>query len=127
VKLVLAAALVVLLASVGLIARPDHPGQQQVHVATRSYPVRVTIARGIGNIPCFLICTQLQLTGSGSDDAILDLSAVSGSDVTVDTSTSTATVRLAAPFIGPAVLDTADSDITSSDGSRAGPGRGPHR
>src|ERR1022692_2883074 len=70
---------------------------EQVHVATRSYPVDVKITQSVGIIPCFLICNQMELTGSGTDDAIVDLSKLSQQDVSIDQSTKTVTVRMAAP------------------------------
>lgn len=90
---------------------------EQVHVATRSYPVDVKITQSVGIIPCFLICNQMELTGSGSDDAIVDLSKLSRQDVSIDQSTETVTVRMAAPNIGPAVLNPATCSITSSHGA----------
>jgi hypothetical protein len=90
---------------------------EQVHVATRSYPVDVKITQSVGIIPCFLICNQMQLTGTGTDDAIVDLSKLSQQDVSIDQSTETVTVRMAAPAIGPADLDPATCSITSSHGA----------
>ena len=69
----------------------------QVHVATRSYAVDVKITQSVGVIPCFLVCNQMELKGSGTDDAIVDLSKLSKKDVTIDQSTDTVTVRMAAP------------------------------
>jgi hypothetical protein len=90
---------------------------EQVHVATRSYPVNVKITQSVGVIPCFLICNQMDLTGSGTDDAVVDLSKLSGQDVSIDQSTKTVTVRLAAPTVGPADLNPADCSISSSHGA----------
>jgi hypothetical protein len=89
---------------------------EQMHVATRSYPVDVTITQSVGVIPCFLVCNQMELKGSGTDDAIVDLSKLSKRDVTIDQSTDTVTVRMAAPVIGPADLNPAVCSITSSHG-----------
>jgi hypothetical protein len=89
---------------------------EQVHVATRSYPVDVKITQSVGVIPCFLVCNQMELTGSGTDDAIVDLSTLSARDVSVDQSTKTVTVRIAAPTIGPADLNPATCSITSTHG-----------
>jgi Protein of unknown function (DUF4230) len=89
---------------------------EQVHVATRSYPVDVKITQSVGVIPCFLVCNQMELEGSGSDDAIVDLSKLSKQDVSIDQSTKTVTVRMAAPAIGPANLDPATCSITSTHG-----------
>jgi Protein of unknown function (DUF4230) len=89
----------------------------QVHVATRSYPADVKITQSVGIIPCFLICNQMELRGSGSDDAIVDLSKLSKRDVSIDQATKTVTVRLAAPTIGPASLNPADCTITSTHGA----------
>jgi hypothetical protein len=88
----------------------------QVHVATRSYAVDVKITQSVGVIPCFLVCNQMELKGSGTDDAIVDLSKLSKKDVTIDQSTDTVTVRMAAPTIGPADLNPAVCSITSSHG-----------
>ena len=88
----------------------------QVHVATRSYAVDVKITQSVGVIPCFLVCNQMELKGSGTDDAVVDLSRLSKKDVTIDQSTDTVTVRMAAPAIGPADLDPAVCSITSSHG-----------
>lgn len=88
----------------------------QVHVATRSYPVDVKITQSVGIIPCFLICNQMELKGSGTDDAIVDLGKLSKQDVSVDQSTETVTVRMAAPTIGPADLNPATCSITSTHG-----------
>ena len=89
---------------------------EQVHVATRSYAVDVKITQSVGVIPCFLICNQMELKGSGTDDAIVDLSTLSKKDVAIDQSTDTVTVRMAAPTIGPADLNPAVCSITSSHG-----------
>jgi hypothetical protein len=88
----------------------------QVHVATRSYAVDVKITQSVGVIPCFLVCNQMELKGNGTDDAIVDLSKLSKKDVTIDQSTDTVTVRMAAPAIGPADLNPAVCSITSSHG-----------
>lgn len=90
---------------------------EQVHVATRSYPVDVKITQSVGIIPCFLICNQMELKGSGTDDAIVDLSKLSRQDVSIDQSTKTVTVRMAAPFAGPADLNPAACSITSTHGA----------
>ena len=45
---------------------------EQVHVATRSYAVDVKITQSVGIIPCFLVCNQMELKGSGTDDAVVD-------------------------------------------------------
>jgi hypothetical protein len=89
---------------------------EQVHVATRSYPVDVKITQSVGLIPCFLICNQMELKGSGTDDAVVDLSKLSKRDVSIDQSTETVTVRMAAPTVGPAELDPAACSITSTHG-----------
>lgn len=89
---------------------------QQVHVATRTYPVDVRITQSVGVIPCFLICNKMELKGSGTDDAIVDLGKLTSSDVTVNQLAKTVTVRLTVPTIGPASLDTANCSITSSHG-----------
>ena len=88
----------------------------QVHVATRSYAVDVKITQSVGVIPCFLVCNQMELKGSGTDDAVVDLSRLSKKDVTIDQSTDAVTVRMAAPTIGPADLNPAVCSITSSHG-----------
>ena len=88
----------------------------QVHVATRSYAVDVKITQSVGVIPCFLVCNQMELKGSGTDDAVVDLSKLSKKDVTIDQSTDAVTVRMAAPVIGPADLNPASCSITSSHG-----------
>jgi len=89
---------------------------EQVHVATRSYAVDVRITQSVGVIPCFIICNQMELKGSGTDDAIVDLTTLSKKDVSIDQATSSVTVRMAAPTIGPANLDPATCDISSSHG-----------
>src|ERR1700677_4840073 len=89
---------------------------EQVHVATRSYAVDVKITQSVGIIPCFLVCNQMELKGSGTDDAIVDLSKLSQKDVTIDQSTGTVTVRMPAPVIGPANLNPAVCSITSTHG-----------
>jgi hypothetical protein len=89
---------------------------EQLHVATRTYPVDVKITQSVGIIPCFLICNQMELKGSGSDDAVVDLSKLSQQDVSIDHGTETVTVRMAAPAVGPASLDPADCSITSTHG-----------
>ncbi|HEY0934221.1 MAG TPA: DUF4230 domain-containing protein [Trebonia sp.] len=90
---------------------------EQVHVATRSYPVDVQITQSVGVIPCFLICNQMELKGSGTDDAVADLSKLSRQDVSIDQSTETVTVRMAAPAVSPAVLNAAACTITSTHGA----------
>jgi hypothetical protein len=89
---------------------------EQVHVASRSYAVDVRITQSVGVIPCFLICNQMELKGSGTDDAIVNLASLSKKDVTIDQSTGDVTVRMAPPTIGPADLDPAACSITSSHG-----------
>jgi Protein of unknown function (DUF4230) len=89
---------------------------EQVHVATRSYAVDVKITQSVGVIPCFLVCNQMELKGSGTDDAIVDLSKLSKKDITIDQSTDAVTVRMAAPVIGPADLNPAVCSITSTHG-----------
>jgi Protein of unknown function (DUF4230) len=89
---------------------------EQVHVATRSYAVDVKITQSVGIIPCFLVCNQMELKGSGTDDAVVDLSRLSKKDLTIDQSTDTVTVRMAAPAIGPADLNPAVCSITSTHG-----------
>jgi hypothetical protein len=89
---------------------------EQVHVATRTYPVDVRITQSVGVIPCLLICNQMELKGSGSDDAIVDLSNLSQSDIAVNQFTQTVTVRMATPTIGPASLNPASCSITSTHG-----------
>ena|ERR1700761_3064720 len=89
---------------------------EQVHVATRTYPVDVKITQSVGIIPCFLICNQMELRGSGSDDAVEDLSKLSQQDVSIDQASKTVTVRMAAPVIAPATLDPAACSITSTHG-----------
>jgi len=89
---------------------------EQVHVATRSYAVDVKITQSVGVIPCFLVCNQMELKGSGTDDAIVDLGRLSNKDVTIDQSTDTVTVRMAAPAIGPGDLNPLVCSITSTHG-----------
>jgi hypothetical protein len=89
---------------------------EQVHVATRSYAVDVKITQSVGVIPCFLVCNQMELKGSGTDDAIVDLSKLSQRDVTIDQSTDTVTVRMTAPTIAAADLNPAVCSITSTHG-----------
>src|ERR1700721_413347 len=90
---------------------------EQVHVATRSYAVDVKITQSVGIIPCFLVCNKMELKGSGTDDAIVDLGKLSKKDLTIDQSTDTVTVRMAAPTIGPADLNLAASSIPSTHGA----------
>src|ERR1700677_2451375 len=90
---------------------------EQLHVATRSYAVDVKITQSVGIIPCFLVCNQMELTGSGTDDAVVNLSQLSKQDVSIDQSTEAVTVHMAPPAIGPAVLNPADCSITSSHGA----------
>jgi hypothetical protein len=89
---------------------------EQLHVATRSYPVDVSITQSVGIIPCFLICNQMELKGSGTDDAIADLSKLTSKDVSINQSAKTVTVKMAPPVIGPAELDPVTATITSSHG-----------
>ncbi len=90
---------------------------EQVHVASRTYPVNVSITQSVGGIPCFFICNHMTLTGSGSDDAVVNLDTLTKKDVSIDQSTKTVTVHLAAPTIAPAVLDPAKTEITNSHGA----------
>jgi hypothetical protein len=78
--------------------------------------VDVKITQSVGVIPCFLVCNQMELKGSGTDDAVVDLSKLSKKDVTIDQSTDTVTVRMAAPTVGPADLNPAACSITSTHG-----------
>ena len=76
----------------------------------------MTITQSVGVIPCFLVCNQMELKGSGTDDAIVDLGQLSKRAVTIDQATDAVTVRMAAPVIGPADLNPALCSITSSHG-----------
>src|SRR5258708_7823133 len=77
---VIVVAVIVLVAAYALIAKIEHLNPfashttitstvvlgkltkiEQVHVATRSYPVDVKITQSVGIIPCFLICNQMEL------------------------------------------------------------------
>lgn len=89
---------------------------EQVHVATRSYAVDVKITQSVGIIPCFLVCNQMELKGSGTDDAVVNLATLSKKDVAINQSTGAVTVRMAPPVIGPANLDPAACSISSSHG-----------
>jgi Protein of unknown function (DUF4230) len=89
---------------------------EQAHVATASYQVNEKIAQSVGIIPCWLICNQMQLQGTGTDDAIVDLRTLSPSDVAVSADRSSVTLWMPLPTIGPAVLDPAQCDISSSHG-----------
>ena len=89
---------------------------EQVHVATRSYAVDTKITQSVGVIPCFLICNQMELKGSGTDDAVVNFSSLTKKDVSIDQSTGTVTVRMAKPTIGPADLNAATATITSGHG-----------
>jgi hypothetical protein len=89
---------------------------EQVHVATANYQVKVNITQSVGIIPCFLVCNKMQLQGTGTDDAILDLSTLSQGNVEVNASRSSVTLWIPPPTIGPAILDPAKCDITSSHG-----------
>jgi Protein of unknown function (DUF4230) len=89
---------------------------EQVHVATGSFAVNVKITQSVGIIPCFLICDQQELKGSGTDDAIVNLNGLSKEDVSINQSTDAVTVRMAAPVIGPADIDPAACTITNSLG-----------
>jgi len=89
---------------------------EQVHVAMRSYAVDVKITQSVGVIPCFFICNQMELKGSGTDDAVVNLATLSKKDVTINQSTDAVTVRMAPPVIGPADLNPAACTITSSHG-----------
>jgi hypothetical protein len=89
---------------------------EQVHVATRSYAVDVKITQSVGVIPCFFICNQMELKGSGTDDAVVNLAALSKKDVSINQSTDAVTIRMAPPVIGPPDLNPADCTITSSHG-----------
>jgi len=89
---------------------------EQVHVASRSYPVDVTITQSVGVIPCFLICNHMELKGSGTDDAIVDLTTLTKQDVSIDHGNASVTIRMAAPAIGPAIVNPAACTISSSHG-----------
>lgn len=89
---------------------------EQVHVATRSYAVDVKITQSVGIIPCFFICNQMELKGSGTDDAVVNLAGLSKKDVSINSSTDAVTIRMAPPMIGPPVLDPAACTISSSHG-----------
>jgi hypothetical protein len=138
-KLILAAA-VALLAYFGIVSRVIHlsspvsltkPHQtitvsavveklsaiEQLHVATAPYHVKVNIAQSVGFIPCWIICNQMQLVGTGTDDVIVDLAALSPGNVEVNAAQSSVTLWLRPPAIGPAILDPATCcDIASSHG-----------
>jgi hypothetical protein len=89
---------------------------EQVHVATRSYPVDVTITQSIGIIPCFLICNHMELKGNGADDAIVDLAVLSKHDVSIDQAAGSVTIRMAPPAIGPGIVNPATCTISSGHG-----------
>lgn len=83
---------------------------------TGTYTVNVTITQTVGYIPCFLVCNKMELHGVGSDDAILDLSTLSSSNVEVDSGKSSVTLWIPLPTIGSAFLDPVKSYIASSHG-----------
>jgi hypothetical protein len=89
---------------------------EQVHVASRTYPVNVHIAQSDGFLPCFLVCNEMTLTGSGTDDAVVNLDKLTRKDVSIDQPTKTVTIHLTAPAVEPAVLDPTKCQITSSHG-----------
>ena len=90
---------------------------EQVHVATADYDVDVKITQSVGVIPCIIVCNQMELVGTGTDDAILDLSTLTPSNVNVNAGQSSVTVWIPAPAIGPAVLDPATCcEISDSHG-----------
>ncbi len=89
---------------------------EQAHVATRSYPVDVKITQSVGIIPCFLICNQMELKGSGTDDAIVDLRTLTAQNVNVDQASATVTVWMPPPTIGPSELNAASCNITGNHG-----------
>lgn len=99
---------------------------EQVHVATATYKVNVKITQSVGIIPCFFICNQMQLQGSGTDYEILDLSTQSQSDVEVNADRSSLMLWIPPPAIGPAPLDPANCDISSNHGIINGPTQGIH-
>jgi hypothetical protein len=86
----------------------------QDHVATATYQVNVEITQSVGIIPCGVVCNKMHLQGTGTDDAILDLSALSQSNVEVNPDRSSVTVWIKPPAIGPAVLDPATCCAISS-------------
>lgn len=87
---------------------------EQVHVATGTYKVNVKISQSV--FACWLICNKMQLQGTGTDDAILNLSALTAGDVAVNDDGSSVTIWMQPPTIGPAILDPANCNITSSHG-----------
>jgi Protein of unknown function (DUF4230) len=89
---------------------------EQAQVATASYQVNEKIAQSVGIIPCWMICNQMQLQGTGTDDAIVDLGTLSSNNVMVNADRSSVTIWMPLPTIGPAVLDPTQCDISSSHG-----------
>jgi hypothetical protein len=89
---------------------------QDAHVASATYNVDVQITQSFWIIPCFFWCDQLQLQGSGSDDAILNLSRLARSDIQVNQARSTVTLWLTPPTVGPAELDLAATSVTGHSG-----------
>jgi Protein of unknown function (DUF4230) len=89
---------------------------EQVSVATGTYTVSVPIIQSVGIIPCFWVCNKMELSGVGTDDAILDLSALSNSNVVVTSGGSSVGLWIPVPTVGPAFLDPARSDISSGHG-----------
>jgi len=90
---------------------------EQAHVATATFQVNVQITQSVDHIPCFLICNHMTLRGTGTDDAIVDLSTLSPSNVQINQSQSSVTLWIPPPAIGPAILNAANCcQVTSSHG-----------
>jgi hypothetical protein len=89
---------------------------QYAHVASATYDVDVQITHSFWIIPCFFWCDQLRLQGSGHDDAILNLSSLTRTNVQVNQGRSAVTIWLAPPAAGPAELNLAATDVTGHSG-----------
>lgn len=85
-------------------------------MVSATYNVNVQLTHSFWIIPCFFWCDQLRLQGSGSDDAILDLSNLTRGDVQVDQGRSAVTIWLAPPAVGPAEMNLAATNVTGHGG-----------
>jgi Protein of unknown function (DUF4230) len=101
-------------------------GKDELHVATGTYKVNVQLTQSVWGIPCGLVCNQMTLTGTGTDDEILDPSSLSSSDIEVNKRTSAVTLFLPPPTTGPAILNPANCNITSSHGVLSSLAQGLH-
>jgi len=84
------------------------------HAASATFSASVKVTHKLSFLPCWFWCSSIELHGVGSDDAIVSFASLSAKDIA--SADRTISVRLPAPYVGPASLDLAKCYVTSNQG-----------